>query len=388
MRLFNSLIGVACASSVSNGEVNVVGQVEKDVAYITSCNDSNDKIAINVAVDSAYFDGGSSWTLKGDDWVKEFPLEELTNMGVVQNQLVMETTINLDHDGSQFFADGDYSLSFKCYYSLDEQILDVGTSTTISSFGVQPRNQHHVIARGSLNYKFTLDTPTQEIGHPVQFSIEPLNPGVIYNRVSECLVSKGTDEYYIFGGDIPFCADDFTEFKAISGYGSTGVQRFSYTAFKWGEEVTNGTDQQNIKCKVEFKARPFVDIDLDACDGQIPITTTSTTTRPTVRTTDPSSSEAPVQTTANPLPEITTIPTLPPLPEGEDSWWTIPTISCPDPRFDSNNICKRKKTKQARQKKRKDKQNELKAQIESNKAFRLALRREIKTIKADIKKAG
>ena len=69
-------------------------------------------------------------------------------------------------------------------------------------------------------------------------------------------------------------------------------------------------------------------------------------------------------------------------------FYSVPTISCPDPRFDSNNICKRKKTKQARQKKRKDKQNELKAQIESNKAFRLALRREIKTIKANIKKAG
>ena len=243
-------------------------------------------------------------------------------MGVIKNQLVMETTINLNDSGSQFFADGDYSLSFKCYYSLDEQILDVGTSTKITSFGVQARNQHHVIARGSLNYKFTVDTPTQEIGETVEFSIEPLNPGVIYNRVTECVVSKGDDEYYIFGGEIPFCADDFTEFKALSGYGSTGVQRFSYTAFKWGEEVTDGTDQQNIKCRVEFKARPFVEINLDACDGQIPITTTSTTTTPTVRTTDPSYTEAPIPTTVTPLPEITTIPPLPPLPESEDEWWT------------------------------------------------------------------
>ena len=69
-------------------------------------------------------------------------------------------------------------------------------------------------------------------------------------------------------------------------------------------------------------------------------------------------------------------------------FFLVPTITCPDPRFYSNNVCKRKKIKQARQKKRKERQNELKAQMESNKALRLSLRQEIKTIKADIKKAG
>ena len=95
--------------------------------------------------------------------------------------------------------------------------------------------------------------------------------GVIYNRVTECVVTNGSENYYIFGGEVPFCADEFTEFKAISGWGSTGVQRFSYTAFKWGE-TTNGVDSHNIRCKVEFNSRPFVEIDINKCDGIIPTT--------------------------------------------------------------------------------------------------------------------
>lgn len=253
---------------------------------------------------------------------QEFPLEELENMGVVQNQLVMGTTINLNRADGLFFDDGDYSLSFKCFYSLAEQILDVGTTTTISSFGVQARNHHHVVATGSLNYKLTITTPTQEIGEKVEFSIEPLNPGVIYNRVTECTVSNGDDEYFVFGGDVPFCADEFTDFTAISGYGSTGLQRFSYTAFKWGDDgaTHDRVDEQNIKCRVEFKARPFVDIDLHACDGNIPVTTTSSTTRPTARTTDPSATIEPIVSTSTPLPPIITQSTTLAMVEDSQLW--------------------------------------------------------------------
>ena len=248
-------------------------------------------------------------------------MEDLENMGVVQNQLVMGTTINLNRADGLFFDDGDYSLSFKCFYSLAEQILDVGTTTKISSFGVEARNQHYVVATGSLNYKFTITTPTQEIGETVEFSVEPLNPGVIYNRVTECVVSNDDDEYYIFGGDVAFCADEFTDFKSLSGYGSTGQQRFSYTAFKWGDDgATHGrTDEQNIKCRVEFKARPFVEINLYACDGNIPITTTSSTTRPTARTTDPSATNEPI-ISSTPLPPVITQSTAPVAVADSDLW--------------------------------------------------------------------
>ena len=48
----------------------MVGQVEHDVARITSCNDVNNKIALTINVDQDYFDGGDGWGLIGDDWVK------------------------------------------------------------------------------------------------------------------------------------------------------------------------------------------------------------------------------------------------------------------------------------------------------------------------------
>lgn len=48
----------------------MVGQVEHDVARITSCNDANNKIALTINVDKDYFDGGDGWGLIGEDWVK------------------------------------------------------------------------------------------------------------------------------------------------------------------------------------------------------------------------------------------------------------------------------------------------------------------------------
>ena len=94
----------------------------------------------------------------------------------------MGKTINMNYN-LDFFLDGDYTLSFKCYYSVEDQIVDINSSTKISSFGVQAQNQHHVIATGSLNFNFAMDRATQEIGETIEFSVEPLNPGTNYTTI-------------------------------------------------------------------------------------------------------------------------------------------------------------------------------------------------------------
>ena len=51
-------------------EVHVVGQVTSDVAKITACNDANNRIAINVSVNSDYLSGADGWQDDGQNWTR------------------------------------------------------------------------------------------------------------------------------------------------------------------------------------------------------------------------------------------------------------------------------------------------------------------------------
>ena len=286
MKIVAAIIVQANANVVSapNGSIDVYGLVESDVAFISACNTVDNRIALTANIDKELAIQHTGWTDNGNVMTKTYKLDELTNEGVIDNQLVMSATIDLAHEDKLFFHDGEYNLSFKCYYPLDNQVIQAGT--TVSSFGVRPGNTHDVRATGSLGYHFSMEHPARRIGERVSFAIIPANPGVIYSRVSECSVSNGVDTYPIFGGDDlgPFCADEFVQFRADEGYGGQETQRFSYSAFRWSDS-SESIDDQFIHCTVEFKPRPFVELDIHSCDGKFSTTSTTTSTTSTTPTT-------------------------------------------------------------------------------------------------------
>ena len=65
----------------------------------------------------------------------------------------------------------------------------------------------------------------------MNFSVIPVNPGLVHSRIKNCIVSSQNNQfsYVIFGKNDNYCMDSITNFEIINEYESTATQKFSYT---------------------------------------------------------------------------------------------------------------------------------------------------------------
>ena len=163
----------------------------------------------------------------GDTWVGTFPAETLSRK-VVKDYLIMSQTVQLSDDeitdGGVTLNDG-HSITFSCSYSLAPHSV----SQYSSVHGHDSSAARNKTSVGGLGYRLVVDDGF--IGNRVNFSVIPVNPGLVHSRIKNCIVSSQNNQfsYVIFGKNDQYCMDNITNFEIINDYESMGIQKFSYT---------------------------------------------------------------------------------------------------------------------------------------------------------------
>jgi len=188
---------------------------------------------------------------------------------------VMSDAEVMEHQGHSIIMAAQTNLDFSCKYSLDPQTL---TSAT------EVRGESNTIAiartsRGNFGYNIDVDEDSV-LGHPINFSIVPTTPGIVYAKVVNCAIlnedeSKRYDLTFDRNGDV--CTDWLTAFSNDSGSWCTDQeQEFSFTSFKW--DATKAYEIQKIRCIIELDIEHDATYNPGVCSQTTTTTTTTTTT--------------------------------------------------------------------------------------------------------------
>ena len=127
-------------------------------------------------------------------------------------------------DGGVTLNDG-HSITFSCSYSLAPHSV----SQYSSVHGHDSSTARNKTSVGGLGYRLVVDDGF--IGNRVNFSVIPVNPGLVHSRIKNCIVSSQNNHfsYVIFGKNNKYCMDSITNFEIINEYESMATQKFSYT---------------------------------------------------------------------------------------------------------------------------------------------------------------
>ena len=187
---------------------------------------------------------------------------------------VMSDAEVMEHQGHSIIMAAQTNLDFSCKYSLDPQTL---TSTT------EVRGESNIAiartSRGNFGYNIDVDEDSV-LGHPINFSIVPTTPGIVYAKVVNCAIlnedeSKRYDLTFDRNGDV--CTDWLTAFSNDSGSWCTDQeQEFSFTSFKW--DATKAYEIQKIRCIIELDIEHDATYNPGVCSQTTTTTTTTTTT--------------------------------------------------------------------------------------------------------------
>ena len=147
------------------------------------------------------------------------------NFGIILKTFLSDDEIT---DGGVTLNDG-HSITFSCSYSLAPHSV----SQYSSVHGHDSSAARNKTSVGGLGYRLVVDDGF--IGNRVNFSVIPVNPGLVHSRIKNCIVSsqKNPFSYIIFGKNDQYCMDSITNFEIMNEYESTTTQKFSYTGFKW-----------------------------------------------------------------------------------------------------------------------------------------------------------
>ena len=151
------------------------------------------------------------------------------------------------------------TVTLKCKYSLEEQTISdtfdvTGQDTTATAEGT-----------GTLGYTLTVDAST-EIGDTVNFTINPINSGLVYATVKSCDVQHGSEAVTIIGHNADHCIN--TAVKAAAGttrFTSNDAIQGSWQAFKWSTATSEADEEsQTLRCTIGLSEAASVD-DVVAC---------------------------------------------------------------------------------------------------------------------------
>lgn len=239
-------------------------QVQPATTTVDSCNDDDGVIQLTATLRN--ISGAYGQNAEGEI---TFTRDELTPSFDTDNNLVM--SVDLGGDGcTQAQVDGvsvctgvGETITLQCKYSLaDVQIEDsfevTGQDTATTAEGT-----------GSLGYTLSVED-NKAIGESVQFTITPVNEGLVYATVKHCEVTNGAadndDELTIIGHGVEGCTNPVVNAAAdTTRFTSQEEIQGTWTAFKWSTAAADNVEAQGLRCTIGL-SQLASQVDVEDCE--------------------------------------------------------------------------------------------------------------------------
>merc|ERR1712025_256059 len=232
-------------------------------AEVVNCNDDTTKVVqIKVAVTDPTndLDTSKGWVKDAQNkWTKTYPASELgtptfitengSNWMVLSAEEGTTGCKKIKVDGVDVCQDRGESYSFKCKYELKDQVIS-------DTFDVTGQDVEATAeGTGKLSYTIEVDENV-EIGEPVNFTIKPASPGLVFATATECHVKHSGQEVTIFGHKTPKCTTSVVgaKWNPANVYAcSKNDIKGEWTAFKWSTSTAK-TDKENqtFECTIKL----------------------------------------------------------------------------------------------------------------------------------------
>ena len=140
----------------------------------------------------------------------------------------------------------DETITLQCKYNLADVEIDdsfevIGQDTQATAEGT-----------GSLVYSLAVQDNVM-IGQPIQFTITPVNEGLVYATVKHCEVTNAAtnDELTIIGHGADHCTNPIINAVADTPrFTSKGAIQGTWTAFKWSTSAADNVEPQGLRCTI------------------------------------------------------------------------------------------------------------------------------------------
>lgn len=168
------------------------------------------------------------------------------------NNLVMSTVLGgsgctqTQVDGATVCTQVGEQITLQCKYALEDVVLDdsfqvTGQDTAATAEGT-----------GTLNYVLAVDD-NKSIGERIQFTITPVNAGLVFATVKSCDVTNAAtnDELTIIGHGRDYCTNPVVNAVAdTTRFTSQNEIQGTWTAFKWSTAADDNTEAQGLRCTI------------------------------------------------------------------------------------------------------------------------------------------